>query len=493
MTFSKKKLIVSLSICTSLMLSATINAQDNVNKAADAPNKPNILFILADDLGKEWISAYGAEDISTPNIDELANQGIRFTNAWSDPQCTPSRVSLITGQYPYRNGWVNHWDTPRWGQGYLDWQQNQSVAKVMKDAGYATAAAGKWQVNDFRIEPEAMTKHGFDDYAMWTGYETGVPASAERYWDPYIHTKQGSKTYKGEFGEDIFSEFLLSFIDQNKEQPWFAYYAMNLPHAPYTTTPHKTKIDGKLSSKLDKHKAMVEYADIILAKMIKRLEEMGERENTIIIWTTDNGTNKSLVGTLNGRKVRGGKQSTTENGINSPFIISAPGLVPTGVVSDTLVDFTDILPTFAELADANIPSYYKLDGKSFAPYLLNEQQDGPRTSMLSMGGKNEAAVSEQGIENKFVFRDRVIRDKRYKLYVNATQPLSYEKLVDLQTDPEEKINLLNSKDPQIIAAKAALIKVAQSQPKRDNDPKYRKRQALSWDKPITVKSQVWKQ
>ena len=110
-----------------------------------------------------------------------------------------------------------------------------------------------------------------------------------------------------------------------------------------------------------------------------------------------------------------------------------------------------------------------------------------------MGGMNEAQVSEQGIENKFVFRDRVIRDKRYKLFVNATQPLTYKKLVDLQTDPEEKINLINSNDPQIIAAKAALIKVAQAQPKRDNDPKYRKRQALSWDKPVTVKSQVWKQ
>ena len=493
----KSKLIISLGICTSLILSSSVNAQanpqENANKATTTPNKPNILFILADDLGKEWISAYGAEDISTPNIDELAKQGIRFDNVWSHPQCTPSRVSLITGQYPYRNGWVNHWDSPRWGQGYLDWQQNQSVARIMKGAGYATAAAGKWQVNDFRIEPEAMTKHGFDDYAMWTGYEAGVPASAERYWDPYIHTKKGSKTYPGEFGEDIFSEFLLNFIKENKEQPWFAYFAMNLPHAPYTSTPHKPELAGKLGSKLDKHKAMVEYADYILAKMITRLEEMGERENTIIIWTTDNGTNKSLVGTLNGRKVRGGKQKTTENGINSPFIISAPGLIPTGVVSDTLIDFTDILPTFADLADAKIPSDYQLDGKSFAPYILNKQKDGSRSSILSMGGMNEAEVSEVGIENRFVFRDRVIRDKRYKLYVNATQPLSYEKLIDLQTDPEEKINLINSKDPQIVAAKAALIKVAQAQPKRDNDPKYRKRQALPWDKPVTVKSQVWKQ
>lgn len=478
-------IIINISFCTLINLAFAASPDERTNKG----QQPNILFILADDMGKEWVSAYGAQDIATPNIDSLASQGIRFDNAWSHPQCTPSRVSLITGQYPYRNGWVNHWDAPRWGQGYLDWRQNQSVAKVMKSAGYATVAAGKWQVNDFRIEPEAMTKHGFDDYAMWTGYETGVPASAERYWNPYIHTKEGSKTYLGQFGEDIFSDFILNFVEDNKAQPWFAYFAMNLPHSPYVSTPHKTQV----STKMEKHKAMVEYADLILAKMVNHLEKIGELENTIIIWTTDNGTNRSIKGKMNGRMVRGGKTLTTENGINSPFIVSGKGIVPTGVVSDTLIDFTDILPTFADLANAEIPENYTLDGESFAPYILNEQQDGKRSYILSMGGKNEAAVSAQGIENKFVFRDRVIRDKRYKLYVNATQPLSYEKLVDLHSDPEEKINLINSKDPIILAAKKALIKVAQAQPERDNDPKYRKRHSLDWDKPISVTSQKWKQ
>jgi len=485
MSWFNTKFLLSLGLCSTLALVVFLSTKES--KAS--PQQPNILFILADDLGKEWISAYGAQDINTPNIDQLATQGIRFDNAWSHPQCTPSRVSLITGQYPYRNGWVNHWDTPRWGQAYLDWSQNQSVATVLKKAGYATAAAGKWQVNDFRIEPEAMTKHGFDDYAMWTGYEAGNAASAERYWHPYIHTKKGSKTYPDKFGEDIFSDFLLSFINKNKEKPWFAYYAMNLPHTPFTTTPNKLNV----TTKLEKHKAMVEYADFILAKMVKRLEAMGERENTIIIWTTDNGTNRGLVGRLNGRNVRGGKTLTTENGINSPFIVNGPGLVPSGIVSDTLVDFTDILPTFADLANAKIPDGYQLDGKSFAQYITGQRKDGKRSSILSMGGRNEAAVSEVGVENKFAFRDRVIRDKQYKLYVKATQPLAFEKLIDLLNDPDEKVNLLDSKDPQVIAAKQALIKVARTMPSKDNDPKYRTRQALAWDKPVTVKSQQWKQ
>ncbi len=480
----KLKKRLCLTVCAGIIATNSITA----SAAENVDTRPNILFILADDLGKEWISAYGAEDINTPNIDKLAKQGIKFDNAWSNPQCTPSRVSLITGQYPNQHGWVNHWDTPRWGQAYLDWQQNQSMAKVLQSAGYATAAAGKWQVNDFRIEPEAMSKHGFDDYAMWTGYEAGNKASSKRYWDPYIHTKKGSKTYKDQFSEDIFSDFLLSFIDANKQQPWFAYYAMNLPHSPFTTTPHKTKVKSKLA----KHIAMVEYADFILAKMVERLEEMGEKDNTIIIWTTDNGSTKGIVGTLNGRKVKGGKMLTKENGINSPFIVSSPGLIPTGIVSEVLVDFTDLLPTFADLANANIPKHYALDGQSFAPYLLAKQGDGNRKSILSMGGKSKAKVSAKGVENSYVFRDRVIRNKRYKLYVNASPALGFDKLVDLKNDPEEKINLIDSADVAVQAAKAELIAIARSLPNKDKDPKYRKRQALSWDKPVTVKSQTWK-
>ena len=139
--------------------------------SSPAQQKPNIVFILLDDLGKEWLNCYGGTDINTPRIDKLAATGLKFTNAYSMPQCTPSRACFLTGQYPFRNGWVNHWDVPRWGGGYFDWKKNPSIGRVMKSAGYATAVAGKWQINDFRIQPDAMVKHGFDNYCMWTGCE----------------------------------------------------------------------------------------------------------------------------------------------------------------------------------------------------------------------------------------------------------------------------------------------------------------------------------
>ena len=141
---------------------------------------PNILLILVDDLGKEWIGCDGAEGIETPNIDALASGGMRFENAYAMPQCTPSRLTMLTGQYPFRHGWTNHWDVPRFGCGaHFDPELNASFPRILRDAGYATAAAGKWQIDDFRVEPDAMFEAGFDSWCMWTGGEGGNPKSDE--------------------------------------------------------------------------------------------------------------------------------------------------------------------------------------------------------------------------------------------------------------------------------------------------------------------------
>ncbi len=212
-----------------------------------------------DDLGKEWVSAYGAEDIQTPNVDALAESGLKFHNAYSMPQCTPTRLTFLTRQYPFRHGWVNHWDVPRWGGGaHYDETINPSIGKEMKKAGYTTCIAGKWQIDDFRVEPDALSRNGFDEYCMWTGYETGIPASGERYQDPYIFTKEGSRTYPGEFGPDVFKDFIIDFIKQPKQEPFFVYFPMVLTHTPFVNTP-----DEVADSKLGKHKAMVRYADKI--------------------------------------------------------------------------------------------------------------------------------------------------------------------------------------------------------------------------------------
>lgn len=434
---------------------------------------PNIIFIMVDDLGKEWIACYGAENIATPHIDGLAASGLRFDNAYSMPQCTPTRATLLTGQYPFRHGWVNHWDVPRWGRGcHFDPDKNPSMARVMKSAGYNTCVAGKWQINDFRIQPKVLEQLGFDAFCMWTGYEAGNKPSGERYWDPYIFTAEGSKTYTGEFGPDICNQFILDFIEKQEEgSPFFIYYPMILTHGPLTTTPHRRDAKGD-----ERHVAMVEYMDHLVGNVIAKLDETGLRENTIIVWTTDNGTGgKSNM--LNGRLVHGRKGTTLENGTCEPFIVNCPGIVPEGKITDTLMDFTDLLPTFAELGDAELPVDHVFDGSSFAPVILGKADDGTREWIMSMGGGSGTYDEEGRVINLYEYRDRVVRDKRYKLYIETDR--SSAKLVDLENDPAELENVIEN--PELAAVLKKLQQIETRFPPQDAAPRYNRLPDQEWD------------
>lgn len=485
--------MVRAALATALLLFATISyAKQPVSgqQHADASGthtKPNILFILVDDLGKEWLPHYEGESPGTPNMDELASTGVVFDNAYVNPQCTPTRMSLLTGQYPYRHGWVNHWDVPRWGHGYYDWAVNPSLGRTMNSAGYATAVAGKWQVNDFRLVPDAMSQHGFDEYLMWTGYESGNPPSAERYWDPYLHGENGSMTHRGAFGDELFTDFLLSFIEEHSDRPWFVYYPMALPHVPFTSTPTDPDVVGDDQQ----FRAMVRYLDTTLGRFLRTLERTGQSDNTIIIWLADNGSDPAVTGTRNTREIAGAKSLTIEAGVNVPLLIRAPG-IRSGTRHDALVDATDFYPTLAELAGAPIPANFVLDGYSFAPLLQGDAEDSSREWIMAMGGQNRAQVSDQGIENEYSFRDRVIRDKQFKVYVKGERPLAFEKMVDLTADPDEQTDLLDSDDPNVRAALMRFREVAEQQPTRDNDPQYRSRDPNAWDVPVSVESQAWK-
>jgi arylsulfatase A-like enzyme len=451
------------------------------SEAANKKNRPNILFIMVDDLGKEWISCCGAEEIETPNIDALAKTGMKFTNAYSMPQCTPSRATLLTGRYPWRTGWVNHWDVPRWGVGYFDWKlrRNMTFARIMKTAGYATAAVGKWQINDFRLTPDAMKKHGFDDWCMWTGYETGNPPSAERYWDAYINTPKGSKTYAGKFGPDVYTDYLIHFMTKHKDQPMMLYFPMALTHGPLTTTPAEPDVEDSKET----FKAMIRYADLLVGRICKALDKLRIRERTIIIFTTDNGSPGGFTGTLNSRKIRGGKAKKTENGVCEPFVVNCPGLVPQGVVTDALTDFTDLLPTFAELGGVKVPKDLKIDGVSIAPLLLGKANDSGRQWIMALG-HGPARLDEKGVRGKVDYTGRVIRDKRYKVWVSEQRKIT--QLYDLLSDPFEQKNLIDSIKPEHLAAIKKFQAVVDSMPEKDARPAYTPRKANPWDKKLSV-------
>ena len=469
---------VLTNVFRALTTAALMAAMPPAALAAGSTDQPNILFILADDLGKEWIGCYGAEDIKTPNIDALAAGGMKFNNVWSMPQCTPSRIALLTGTYPWRSGWVNHWDVPRWGVGYFDPKQkrNTTVARLMKNAGYATTAAGKWQINDFRIEPQAMKDHGFDDWLMWTGYEAGNPPSANRYANPCINTPQGSATREGAFGPDLYTDHLIGFMKRNRNLPMFLYHAMALPHSPLVATPD----EPNAKSDLDKHKAMVRYIDKQVGRLVSTIDELGLRGRTIIIFTTDNGSSGGITGSRNGRKVKGSKAKTTEAGICAPFIVNAPGLVPAYLETDSLTDFTDLLPTFVDLAGGKVPDDLEVDGVSIAPVMLGKARDSPREWIMALG-HGPAKIDAQGICGTHDFVDRVIRDKTFKVHVSTGKKIDL--FHDLKQDPWEENNLLDGGlNEEQKAALAKFQAVVDSLPDKDARPLYELRAPNPWDK-----------
>lgn len=443
--------------------------------ALKAVERPNIVFIMVDDLGPEWISSYGAEDIETPAIDKLAAGGMKFTNAYSMPQCTPTRATLLTGQYPFRHGWTNHWDVPRWGAGcHFDWKHNITFARPLRDVGYRTAVAGKWQINDFRVQPDALKMHGFNEWCMWTGYESQNPPSAERYWDPYIYTStEKSKTYQGKFGPDIYNKFLIDFIKRNKDEPMLIYYPMVITHGPLVSTPS----EPEASAPMEKHKAMVRYTDQLVGRLVHALDQAKIRDRTIIFFTTDNGTSRGIRGRMNGRLVQGGKARLTENGPRQPFIVNGPGMVPAGVVTDVLTDFTDLMPTFVELAGAELPQGVTIDGQSIADVVLGKAADGPRKWIMAMGF-GPARLDERGVRPVQEFTDRVVRDKRYKIHVLDGK---VAKLYDLESDPAEERDLIDSEVSAHVSAKRKLTAVVESFPRKDARPRYDPTPAQPWD------------
>ena len=329
---------------------------------AEAARKPNIIFIMVDDMGRDWVSCYGAAH-PTPNIDKLAKEGVRYETAWCTPICTPTRVTLLTGQYPFRHGWVQHYDVPRWGGAGLRPDRFTTFARVLRDAGYATVIGGKWQINHLGKQRDILKQHGFDEHCVWPGVEEGRPETRERFWDGFLVTngKRGNVPY----GPDAINQFLIDFMKRHKEKPFLLYYPMLLTHGPHTVTPFNR--EKAPVGKPALYAGNVTYMDHLVGKLVAAVDELGLKERTLIVFTGDNGS--ASPGKLQGEPYPKGKGRQADWGVHVPFVVRAPFLNKGGIVSRDLVDFTDLYPTFLELAGASAPEKVKLDGRSFVPSL----------------------------------------------------------------------------------------------------------------------------
>jgi len=313
--------------------------------------KPNIIFILADDLGVGNVSCYGAEHYRTPNLDQLAAGGIRYTRAYTAPLCGPSRALILTGRYAFRTGATNQDATGQMKPGV-----ETMLPTYLKAAGYVSASIGKWGQL-----PLGPAEFGFDDHLRFrgSGVYWATAAKPEKYWVNGAEKKLGDKEYMPE----LMHEHLVRFMTTHRAEPFFVYYSLSHVHGRLQPTP-----DSAPDSK-DLMADNVVYMDKLIGKLVAELERLKLRENTLLVFLGDNGTGKAFAArsTIGGRTLTGMKGTMLEGGAHVPMIVNWPGVVPAGKVSEDVVDSTDFLPSFAELAGVTLPTDRKLDGHSLAP------------------------------------------------------------------------------------------------------------------------------
>ncbi|MEQ1854141.1 MAG: sulfatase-like hydrolase/transferase [Chthoniobacteraceae bacterium] len=344
-----------MSLIRRLLLFATLAFHAH---AADG-KKPNIILIMADDLGYECVTANGGQSYRTPHLDSLAASGMRFEQCHVQPLCTPTRVQLMTGRYNIRN--------------YLNFgtllRKETTFGHLLKKAGYATGICGKWQLGR---EPDAPQHFGFDEALLWQ--HTRRPP---RYANPGLELNGVEKEFpQGSYGPKLINDFALDFITRNKERPFFLYYPMILTHSPYQPTPDSANWDPTLSGEnkqqSEKHFAdMVAYMDKMVGRLDAKLGELAIRDNTLLLFIGDNGTGRGTTSRFKGEDYPGGKGTTTVRGYHVPFIASWPAVMKQGRVNSDLISSTDFLPTICAAAGVAVPA--NVDGVSFLPQLRGEK------------------------------------------------------------------------------------------------------------------------
>jgi arylsulfatase A len=354
----------------------------------------------------------------------MAKEGVRFNNAYSTPLCTPTRVMIMSGLYPNRTGFralISKEPGTRMPAAI------KTFGHYFRDAGYKTAIAGKWQLGQFDEYPGQPVEHGFDEYCMWSWHYKGKKTS--RYYSPHIHTD--GKFINGteeDYGPDYYSKFVLDFIDRNKNKPFFIYYPMALVHSPFVHPPELEELArSKFTDDLPKSTVafghMITYMDNIIGKIITRLKDHGIDENTLVIFTGDNGTHRSITSRLPGMELKGGKGSMTEAGCRVPFIAWWPGKIRPAVRNEFFC-LVDILPTLTSLAGIKLSR--DLDGMDLSHNLLGKN------------GKDREHVL-MNFKRGFFVRDKRFRlnedGKLYDIPVTSDQE-RYSEMVSTQPEHE---------------------------------------------------------
>ena len=412
----------------------------------ETKRQPNIVLIMSDDLGYEAIGANGGTSYATPVLDGMATTGARFENAHVQPLCTPTRVQLMTGKYNFRN-YI--------GFGLIA-PDEITFGHIFSEAGYKTCISGKWQLHSYnppdempemRSKGQKIEDAGFDEFCVWHPHHTEDKGS--RYKDPIIYENgKFLENTQGEYGEDIFADYIIDFMERNQDDPFFVYFPMALTHRPLEPTPDSPEFDefippsnetlgGRTWAELEGweddpryYKDMVEYHDKVIGRVNDKLAELGIAEDTLVIYVGDNGSPVEVCSVVHSHtEICGGKGLTVDRGTHVPLIASWPGTIPEGHVESDLIDSSDFLPTILDAAGITPPDEYLMDGRTFLPQLKGEKgnsRDWVYFHFEPMSGRN----------SRFA---RYVRNHDYKLYDDG-------RLFDLSADAEEEFPFTASND-----------------------------------------------
>ena len=438
-------------ICLFVILNLSFEAQN-----AYAQKRPNILLIMTDDQGVGDIGLHNNDVLKTPNMDAIAKQGAEFKQFIVNFNCSPTRASMLTGRDNYRTGVVGVTETS-----HLMKSSEVTIARLLSEAGYSTGIFGKWHLGD--SYPMRPSEKGFQETLIHKGGGIGQVSDppGNSYFNPILEHNNVKQKYAG-YCDDIFADATIDFIDKNKDKPFFAYYATNLPHFPLTVSdkwadPFRKMGLHELNARTY---GMVANVDANIGSLLAKLKELGIEDNTIVIFMSDNGprtkrTKNDLYPDRYNMNLRGTKTSVYDNGIRAPFFIKWPARIPQGIKFTNLAAHIDVMPTLLEACNIPVPKDLKLDGLSLMPLLSGKVKTLPEREIFIQGH----AGSEP-----FKYFHFTVRGQRYKLisptddpYGDIRRPTDADvkkmianlELYDIEKDSSE-INNIARQHPEIV-------------------------------------------
>lgn len=446
-----------------------LTALNGVAGSALAGDKPNIILLLADDLGYGDLSCFDSPAVKTPNLDRLAKEGTKFTRFYAaSAVCTPTRASVLTGRYPLRFGITRHFnDRNRWLP-----ESATTVAELLKGAGYTTAHVGKWHLGGLHADKQGKRlenqpgprQHGFDFYQTQIEQQPlrGRMGRARTLFRQggTVLLRNGKRVgkddpYHSKHLTDANGDFAIEMIENlaAEKKPFFINVWWLVPHKPYEPAPEPhwpdTKADG-ISEDQHCFRSMVQHMDAKIGQILEKLDELKIAKNTLVLFTSDNGAAfEGFIGDL-----KGGKTDLHDGGLRVPMVVRWPAAIPAGRTSEAFGHTNDLLPTFCEAAGAELPSELPIDGLSLLPHMKGKRPPNDEARGTVFWQLDLYRKLQRHYPKPKPFATEVAMRGKWKLLALGGKPVE---LFDVKSDPNEKRNVIDD-HPDLVASLTAQLK-----------------------------------